>query len=135
MLLLVAMISASFVVRPGFTRNFGEHPWLLVVPMAAALAAGAIPIAQRARNDLNAFLLGSALIALILGSVAAGLYPQLLPARPGSAHPGLDIYNSASPEGSLRIALGVYLFGITLVGIYLVNIYRVWRGKVRAVYH
>jgi cytochrome d ubiquinol oxidase subunit II len=135
MLLLVAMISASFVVRPGFTRNFGEHPWLLVVPLAAALAAGAIPIAQRARNDLNAFLLGSSLIVLTLGSVAAGLYPQLLPARPGSAHPGLDIYNSASPEGSLRIALGVYLFGITLVGIYLVNIYRVWRGKVRAVYH
>jgi cytochrome bd-type quinol oxidase subunit 2 len=75
------------------------------------------------------------MIAGILAAVAVGLYPTLLPARPGSAHPGLDIYNAASPAGSLRIALGIYLFGMMLVGIYLVNIYKVWRGKVSEVYH
>jgi cytochrome d ubiquinol oxidase subunit II len=72
----------------------------------------------------------------LLASVAAGLYPELLPARPGSAHPGLDIHNAASPAGSLRIALGVYLFGMALVVTYTVNVYRVWRGKVKgSVYH
>ena len=74
-------------------------------------------------------------IAGILASAAAGLYPTLLPALPGSAHPALDIYNAASPEGTLRIAFGVYLCGLALVVIYLVNVYRVWRGKVRDVYH
>jgi cytochrome d ubiquinol oxidase subunit II len=133
--LLAAMVAASFVVRPDFTRNFGAHPWLLVVPLAGLAAALAIPIFQRRLDDLRAFLATAALIALILASVAAGLYPELLPARPGSAHPGLDIYNAASPANSLRIALGIYLFGITLVLIYLVNIYRVWRGKVTEVYH
>jgi cytochrome bd-type quinol oxidase subunit 2 len=73
---------------------------------------------------------GAAWIAGIVLSVAAGLYPMLLPARPGSAHPGLDVFNSASPAGSLRIALAVYVFGMVLVAIYLVNIYRIWRGKV-----
>ena len=88
------------------------------------------------RQDLRAFLGSASLIAFVLGCVASGLFPMLLPARPGSPHAGLDAYNSASPEGSLRIALAVYLFGMALVITYAVNVYRVWRGKVTgAVYH
>ena len=29
----------------------------------------------------------------------------------------------------------VYLFGMALVVVYMINIYRIWRGKVREVYH
>ena len=135
MALLAAMVAASFIVRPDFTRNFVEYPWLAAVPLVAVGAAAAIRVYQGREDDLRAFLASGALIASILGSVAAGLYPFLLPALPGSAHPGLDIYNAASPEGSLRIALGVYAFGMALVLVYLVNIYKVWRGKVQQVYH
>lgn len=135
MALLAAMVAASFVVRPDFTRNFGEHAALLIVPIGTLVAAVALLLFRMRNDDLRAFVAGGALIAGILGSAAAGLYPYLLPSRPGSPHPGLDIYNAASPEGSLHIALGIYLFGMALVGIYLVNIYRVWRGKVREVYH
>lgn len=135
MALLAAMVAASFVVRPDFTRNFGGHPALLIVPIVTLVAAVALLLFRMRNDDLRAFVAGGALIAGTLGSAAAGLYPYLLPARPGSPHPGLDIYNAASPEGSLRIALGIYLFGMVLVGIYLVNIYHAWRGKVRDVYH
>lgn len=135
MALLAAMVAASFVVRPDFTKNFGEHPALLIVPIVTLVAAVALLLFRMRNDDLRAFVAGGALIAGTLGSAAAGLYPYLLPARPGSPHPGLDIYNAASPEGSLRIALGIYLFGMVLVGIYLVNIYHAWRGKVRDVYH
>lgn len=134
--LLAAMVAASFVVRPDFTRNFIAKPWLLLAPLVAIAALAAIRSAQTRRNDRAVFLACATMIAAVVVSVAAGLYPQLLPARPGSAHSGLDIYNSASPPGSLRIALGVYLFGMTLVGIYMVNIYRIWGGKARGgVYH
>ena len=130
------MIAASFIVRPDFTRNFMTKPWLLIAPLFAISSLAAIRVAQTRGTDRGVFVASAAMIAGVLMSVAAGLYPQLLPARPGSEHPGLDIYNTASPEGSLRIALGVYLFGITLVGIYMVNIYRIWGGKVRGgVYH
>lgn len=135
LLLLAAMVAASFAVRPGFTRNFLAHPWLLVVPLAAVIAAAAIKVYQRRQDDRRSFAAGAALIAGILASVAAGLYPMLLPSRPGSPHPGLDIYNSASPERSLWIALWIYLFGLSLVIVYLINIYRVWRGKVSPTYH
>ncbi len=135
LVLPIAMVAASFIVRPDFTHNFLAFPVLFVFP-AAALAAIVAARAFRGRHDdLRAFVAGSAYIAAILASVAAGLFPRLLPAGPGSAHPGLDIYNAASAQSSLRIALGIYLFGMTMVLIYLVNIYRVWRGKVREVYH
>ena len=65
--------------------------------------------AQLRADDLRAFLAGGALIAGILSSVAAGLYPQLLPSRPGSPHPGLDIYNAASPEAPAHLARRVPL--------------------------
>ena len=129
------MVAASFLVRPDFTRNFTASPWLIGVPALGIAAIVAVRVFQSRNDDLRAFLSGAAFIAAILASVAAGLYPQLLPSRGDSPHPGLDIYNAASPESSLRIALGIYLFGMVLVMVYLVNIYRVWRGKVRQVYH
>jgi len=132
LVLLAAMVAASFVVRPDFTRNFAKWPWLGAAPLLVLVAAVATHVYQRRGDELRAFLASAAWIAGILLSVAAGLYPMLLPASSGSAHPGLDIFNSASPEGSLRTALGIYAFGMTLVTIYLVNIYRIWRGKVNA---
>jgi cytochrome bd ubiquinol oxidase subunit II len=135
LVLLAAMIAASFVVRPGFTRNFTAYPWLLVFPFVTASAAVSMKRALRLRSDLAAFLSSAALIASVLASVAAGLYPELLPARPGSAHPSLDIYNTASPRGSQQTALTIYLVGLGIVVVYLVSVYRIWRGKVGGVYH
>lgn len=135
LVLFVGMVIASFVVRPDFTRNFAAHPWLLIVPAMVVAAAAAIPRYRQRPDDGRAFVAVAALIAGTIGSVAAGLYPFLLPASAGSPHPGFDIFNAASPAGSLRVALGVYLFGMTLIVIYLVNIYRIWRGKTSAVYH
>jgi cytochrome d ubiquinol oxidase subunit II len=131
--LLVAMIGASFAARPDFTHNFTTYIWPAVIPLltVAALAAARLFIG---RDDGRAFLATSGYIAGILASIAAGLYPVLLPSS-ASAYPGLDIYNAAAPRGSLQTALVVYLFGLAIVSVYLVNIYRVWRGKTSSVYH
>jgi cytochrome d ubiquinol oxidase subunit II len=133
--LLAAMVAASFAVRPDFTRNFAAHPLLVAIPLVTVAAFVEVRRALARAADVRVFVACAAVVAGILGSVAAGLYPQLLPARPGSPHPGLDIYNAASPEGSLRTALAVYSFGMLLVIGYLVNIYRIWRGKAGEVYH
>jgi cytochrome d ubiquinol oxidase subunit II len=135
LLLLAAMVSASFIVRPDFTRNFARYPWVIVFPLGTVAAAFSMKRALGRCRDLAAFLSSAAFIASILACVAAGLYPELLPARPGSAHPALDIYNTAAPPGSQRTALIIYLIGLAIVIVYLVNIYRVWKGKVREVYH
>ena len=131
-LVLIAMVGASFVVRPDFSQNFTGYPLLFVFPLAA-IAALAVNRHALARGfDKRAFLASSAYIAGVLASVAAGLYPVLLPAS-GDGTP-LDIYNAAAPPQSLRIAMVVYLTGLVIVSVYLVAVYRVWRGKVGAVY-
>jgi cytochrome d ubiquinol oxidase subunit II len=134
--LLAAVVAASFAVRPDFTANFGRWPGLALFPLLALASLVLLWRFLRRGEDLRALLASGAAIASVLASVAAGLYPMLLPARPGSAHPGLDAFNAASPAGSLRGALAVCLFGMALVIAYTVNSYRVWRGKLRGpVYH
>ncbi len=130
--LLVAVVASSFVVQPGFTANFGRWPFLLVFPLAGLAAAAAVPVLHRAGRAGATFAATSTLIASTLASAAAGLYPRLLPALPGSAYPDLDIYNTASAPGSQAIALGIYLVGMAIVAVYMVNVYRVWRGRLGA---
>jgi cytochrome d ubiquinol oxidase subunit II len=129
---VIAIVAASFGVRPEFAANFQRWPWLMILPIAALAAAVRLRHAWGRRLERETFVASSALIVGLLASVFSGLFPTLLPALEGSAHPGLDIYNSAAPEHSLRIALGIYLFGIAIVLTYLVRIYRVWGGKVAA---
>jgi cytochrome d ubiquinol oxidase subunit II len=131
-LLLIAIVAASFVVRPGFSRNFTAHPLLFVFPLAAIAALAANRLAISRQLERRAFIASSGYIAAVLACVAAGLYPVLLPAS-GDGTP-LDIYNAAAPPNSLRIALVVYLTGVAIVSVYLFAVYRVWRGKAGAVY-
>jgi cytochrome d ubiquinol oxidase subunit II len=130
--LLIAIVGASFVVRPGFSRNFTDHPLLVVFPVVALASLIMNRIAVGGGFDKRAFVASSAYIAGVLASVAAGLYPVLLPAS-GDGKP-LDIYNAAAPPQSLRIALVMYLTGLAIVSVYLVAVYRVWKGKAGAVY-
>src|SRR3972149_5950543 len=63
MALLAAMVAAGFVVRPGFTSNFGEPAALLIVPIVALVAAVALWLFRMRNHDLGAFVAGGALVA------------------------------------------------------------------------
>jgi cytochrome bd ubiquinol oxidase subunit II len=128
--ILAAVATASFVVQPGFTANFGRWPALGLLPLAAACAAAGVAWWHRQGRDAASFVASSGLIATVLGSAAAGLYPRLLPSISGSQAPALDIYNSASSTQSMTIALGIYLAGMAIAVVYSISVYRVWRGKV-----
>jgi cytochrome d ubiquinol oxidase subunit II len=121
---LAAFIAASRLVRPDFTSNFAAQPALLLVPLLGL--GGLAVLVRRPARDGVGFLASSTVVASALGSAAAGLYPVLLSARPASAHPALDIYNAAAPDGSLRIALAIYVTGMIIVLVYLRRIYAVW---------
>src|SRR5262245_3187141 len=72
--LLAAMIAASFLERPGFTRNFTSHLWLGLIPL---LTLGSLAAARSfiGRDDRHAFLASCGYVAGVLACVAAGLYP------------------------------------------------------------
>ena len=131
LLLAFGFVTASFVVREGFADNFGHAPLLLLLPLAAVGALAAIPLFVRRAQDLRLFATTSLLIASLLGSAAAGLFPRLLPAL--GSHPGADltIYNAASSNHGLVAALVMNLVGMSAVLAYTLYVYKVWSGKVR----
>ncbi len=133
--LLLAITAASFGIRPDgiadrpdFLANFLANPVLFLFTALGAGSLVAMWMAHRDGNDRLAFLSGVALIFSISSSVAAGLYPYLLPSS--TANAGLTIYNAKSADSSQRIAFFIYLVGISIVSVYMVYVYRIWGGKV-----
>jgi cytochrome d ubiquinol oxidase subunit II len=125
LVLVAALVVPTHAVRPQMLTTFGDHPWRLVFPalMVAALAAGFA--LQRAGRWTQAFLASCALVAGLLSTAAAGLYPSILPAREDRPF-GLTIHNAASGDHALGVAVVWWSIGIALTVTYFVVAYRLF---------
>jgi cytochrome d ubiquinol oxidase subunit II len=131
LVLVAALAAPTYDVRPQMLTAFGHHPWRLAFPalVVAALAAGFAW--QRAGRWKLAFLASCALIAGLLSTAAAGLYPNVLPAREHQPF-GLTIHNAASGDHALGLAIAWWWIGIVLAVGYFVVAYRVFMRDSRA---
>jgi cytochrome d ubiquinol oxidase subunit II len=85
---------------------------------------------QRRRWFGHAFLASSAFILGLLTTMAAGLYPNVLPAREGNPN-SLTVDNAASGSYGLKVAIVWWAIGMALAGAYFVHSYRLFfREKV-----
>jgi cytochrome d ubiquinol oxidase subunit II len=128
--LVAIMAWPTHAVRPSLLSAFGHHPWRLVFPAAAIGALAALGIAQRVGASGRAFIASSVLIAGLLATAAAGLYPNILPARRGDPY-GLTVHNAASGHHALTVALFWWPVGIALATVYFVFTYRMFFGAER----
>jgi cytochrome d ubiquinol oxidase subunit II len=125
-LVLVAGLPApTYAVRPQMLTAFGDHPWRLLFPALMVAALAAAFAWQRAGGWKHAFLASCALIAGLLSTAAAGLYPSILPAR---AHEpfGLTVHNAATGDHALALAIIWWPIGIALAVAYFVVAYRLF---------
>jgi cytochrome d ubiquinol oxidase subunit II len=123
LVLAAALAWPTYHVRNQMITTFGDHPWRLVFPALAIGALAAMFVWQRAGTWLRAFGASSAFIVGLLTTMAAGLYPYVLPARQG--HPfGLTVHNAASGEHALKVALFWWPVGIALAAVYFAFAYR-----------
>ncbi|MCW3015298.1 MAG: Cytochrome d ubiquinol oxidase subunit [Solirubrobacterales bacterium] len=126
---LVAVLAwPTHAVRPSMLSNFTDHPWRLVFPVLAVGALVAVAVAQRTGAWGRAFVASSLLLAGLLSTAAAGLYPDILPAREGRPY-GLTIHNAASSDHALTVALYWWPVGIALAAAYFVFTYRLFFGR------
>jgi cytochrome d ubiquinol oxidase subunit II len=132
LLLTFGFVTASFMVRQGFAENFGHAPILFLLPLVTVGAMASIPLFVRRAQDTQLFAATSLLIASLLGSAAAGLFPRLLPALGNHPLADLTIYNAASANHSLVAALVMNLIGMSVVLAYTLFIYKIWNGKVQS---
>jgi cytochrome d ubiquinol oxidase subunit II len=127
-LLFVALIAPTWSVREDMLRNLWENPWTLVFPLIAVGGLVMLLVQlRRARFD-RAFAASAAFILGLLATMAAGLYPDILPAREGDPH-GLTVHNAAAGSHGLEVAIVWWAFGMLLASAYFVHAYRLFFAR------
>jgi cytochrome d ubiquinol oxidase subunit II len=115
----------TYHVRHEMLTTFGDHPWALIFPLLALAALIAMRLYQSREAWLNAFAASALFILGLLTTMAAGLYPNVLPARQGQPH-SLTIDNAASGHHALTTALFWWPVGMALAAVYFVFAYRMF---------
>lgn len=128
-ILAIVAIPALLLVQPALRHGYEAHPVGSVLPLTAAVALLTALYFRRRRRDGAVFVSWSLFILAILGSVAWGLFPNLLIATEDPTY-SLTIHNSAASSYGLRIGLVWFSIGICLVAAYTIWVYLGFRGKV-----
>jgi cytochrome d ubiquinol oxidase subunit II len=124
-LLFAGLVAPTWAVREQMLTNLWERPWTLPLPVIAAAALVAILVLLHRERFGAAFAASAAFIAGLLATMAAGLYPYLLPAREGAAH-GLTLHNAAAGDYALQVAIVWWGVGMLLAAAYFVHAYRLF---------
>ncbi len=116
-------------VRPDLMANLAHRPlaWLSV---ATAVAGAAVLVSsRRGVLDGRAFIGSCVLIAGVLASAGAGLFPVFLHS---TLSPAFDLDALHQPRNSIamKFALGWWPFAFMLAVSYFVNVFRANRGRV-----
>lgn len=110
-----------------YLRNGLVLPFALATLSVVALAL--IRAFNRKGEDLKAFLASCASIALVMLSVVAVLFPNLVIATNDPAL-SLTIFNASSSLRTLSVMLVIALLGMPVVIGYTIFIHRIFKGKV-----
>jgi cytochrome d ubiquinol oxidase subunit II len=129
-LLYVITTISTFIYQPHLLEVFKNNVWLVVIPIATLLLVLNLPREIHFKREFRAFLTSSGTIALMISLVAIGIYPNLVYSNPNPQN-SLNIYNSASSEGTLTIMLIIACIGAPLVLSYTVAVYWIFRGKTK----
>ncbi len=128
--LATATVLATAAFQDDVSDRYLDDIWPVVVP-AGALAAFVLTwrlmVLQR---DFWAFVASAAMIALLLASVAVGLYPNLLISSTNESY-NLTVDNASSASNTLELILVVAIIGMPLVLLYTAGVYYFFRGKTR----
>lgn len=123
--LLIALAWPTYHVRRAMLTGFGDHPWRLVFPVVALAVLVAMLVYHRRGLWLEGFLASGGFILGLLATMAAGLYPDVLPARQGRPY-SLTVDNAVSGHHALVTGLVWWPLGMLLAAGYFVYAYRMF---------
>jgi len=126
--LMLVVTATSFAIQPNLRRQFVAAPWGAVFPALAIAGIIAERLLVQNGQELKAFLASGVSIAGMLTSAAFGLFPNVLPSS-NKTDLSLTIYNAATAEHGLAIALWWFIPGMALAIGYSVLVYGRFRGR------
>lgn len=124
-LLFVALIAPTYAVRDEMLTNLTGHPWRLAFPALAIGALAAQQLYQRRAQWVRGFVASALFIVGLLTTMAAGLYPNVLPAHDDRPY-GLTVHNAAAGSHALTTALVWWPIGMALAAVYFTFAYRMF---------
>jgi cytochrome d ubiquinol oxidase subunit II len=128
--LMTGLMAWTLLLNQQVADNYRDRLWIGVFPVLAFVAVVAAWRFVRQEYYLSAFIASATMIALLLGTVAAGLYPVMIPSSIDPAY-DLTITNAASAENTLTVMLVIAVIGLPFVLLYTAGVYYFFRGRVR----
>jgi cytochrome d ubiquinol oxidase subunit II len=129
--LTLVITFVSFRLQPNLAKQFQEHPWGCVFPLAAVTGLCGMRFLSGRGRDLSGFLLSSVYLVGMLTSAAFGLFPYVLPSN-GALELSLTVHNAAAAHYGLYVGLWWWIPGMALATGYSIFVYRHFSGKVAA---
>jgi cytochrome d ubiquinol oxidase subunit II len=127
-ILAILVTIATYFVQPQIQLSFFARPWQVIFPLLAAAGLIGTLYFGRTKKELMAFYSSIAFIVGMLASVAAGLYPVVLPATdPGFS---LTISNASGSQYGQTVGLVWWIIGMILAVLYFTLTYRLFWGKI-----
>lgn len=130
-LLALFLVGSSYTLLafPARLRNFLHQPALFLLPLLTLVALLGLPRALQRQRFRAAFISSSVVLAGLILTLFASLYPNLVPAV--ATGPSLTIWNASSSPLTLKTMLIIASFGVPIVLLYTIFMYGVFRGKVK----
>jgi cytochrome bd ubiquinol oxidase subunit II len=126
----VLVTIASFRLQPHLWPGLSSHIWNFVFPFIAVAGLVGVKWFSAIGDDRRTFLSSCAYLLGMLTSVAASLYPYVLPASTRAEY-GLTVANTQAAAHGLLIGLAWWTIGMALATGYSVFVYRHFAGKVK----
>lgn len=114
----------------GVTDTYTTDVWPIVFPIGALAAFVTMVVMVRRGHDVKAFFASSAMLALLLATVAAGLYPNMLKSSTNASF-SMTVTNAAAASETLTVMLVVAIIGLPFVLLYTAGVQYLFRGKVQ----
>ncbi|UDY34298.1 cytochrome d ubiquinol oxidase subunit II [Dermatobacter hominis] len=127
--LMTVLIAWTLMLDNEISDRYADRLWIGVFPLLALVATLVSWRQLRRRTYFTAFLASGVTIALLLATVAAGVYPVLLTSSIDPSY-DLTIHNAASAEPTLMVMFVIALIGIPFVLLYTAGVYYFFRGRV-----
>ncbi len=129
--LFVLITAETRYVRPDLIAHLIDRPVAWLAVFVAALGAAVLISSRRGLLDGRAFMGSCALLAGVLASAGAALFPVFLRS---TLSPAFDLDALQNPRDSIamKFALGWWPFAFALAVSYFVNVFRANRARVNA---
>ncbi|CAB4530592.1 unannotated protein [freshwater metagenome] len=128
--LMTLLIAWTLFLDEEITTNYRDRLWIGIFPLLGLLAVLASWRFISQKQYLSGFVSSACMIALLLATVAAGMYPVLIPSSTNPAY-DLTVTNAASASETLTVMLVIAVIGMPFVLMYTAGVYFFFRGKVR----